>query len=115
MFIQAGKIKAKEHPRGVTYEGGEFADESFHVRHTNIGLLGMCKRNGLKHTNESQFYITTGAPLTFLDNNNVIFGRVVSGMRAIRLIEKMETVNEKPTETVKIAEAGIFNPSMAKE
>jgi cyclophilin family peptidyl-prolyl cis-trans isomerase len=23
---------------------GEFADESFHIKHTEVGLLGMCKR-----------------------------------------------------------------------
>ena len=65
MFLQLGKIPSIE--KASVY-AGEFADESFHVKHTEIGLLGMCKRNGLKHTNDSQFYITTGAPLTFLDN-----------------------------------------------
>ena len=71
-------------------------------------MLGMCKRNGLSHTNESQFYITMGAPLTFLDNENVIFGRVVMNMRALKLIEKMETTNEKPNEPITIAEAGPY-------
>ena len=65
------------------------------MKHTEIGLLGMCKRNGKKHSNECQFYITTGAPLDFLDNENVVFGRVVSGMHFIETIEKLETVNEK--------------------
>lgn len=78
------------------------------MKHTDIGLLGMCKRNGQKHTNESQFYITTGAPLTFLDGNNVVFGRVIQGMRAIKVIEKMETLNERPNDVVKICSAGIY-------
>ena len=69
----------------------------------------MCKRNGLKHTNESQFYVTTGAPLTFLDNENVVFGRVVQGMRAFKLIEKLETTNEKPNDPVKITKAGNYS------
>lgn len=56
---------------------GEFADESFHVKHTEIGLLGMCKKKGFQHTNECQFYITVGAPLTFLDSKYVVFGRVI--------------------------------------
>ena len=80
MFIQGGKLKVSD--KGSIYEG-EFADESFHVKHTEVGLLGMCKRSGLKHTNESQFYITTGAPLSFLDNQTVVFGRVISGMQFI--------------------------------
>ena len=25
---------------------GEFADESFHVKHNEIGLIGMCKKKG---------------------------------------------------------------------
>lgn len=73
----------------------EFEDESFHMKHTERGMLGMCKRGGLKHTNETQFYITTGAPLTFLDNDCVAFGRVIRGMDFIDKIEKLECVNEK--------------------
>ena len=47
MFIQLGKIKtAKEHKHGVSFHKGEFEDESFEVKHKEIGLLGMCKRNG---------------------------------------------------------------------
>lgn len=69
----------------------------------------MCKRSGLKHTNNSQFYITTGAPLSFLDNENVVFGRVISGMHFIESIEKLETVNEKSANgPVKIEECGKF-------
>jgi hypothetical protein len=78
------------------------------VKHQEIGMLGMCKRNGLNHTNESQFYITMGAPLTFLDNKNVIFGRVIMGMRALKLIEKIETTNEKPNEPVLITSASSY-------
>ena len=101
-----GKIVPNKSPElGSNLYGGEFEDESFQVKHTDIGMLGMCKRNGLKHTNESQFYITTGSPLTFLDNQNVVFGRVIQGMRAFKLIEKLETTNEKPNEQVKVSKA----------
>ena len=68
----------------------------------------MCKRNGLKHTNESQFYITTGAPLTYLDGQNVVFGRVISGMQTIRLIEQAETVNERPSDAIKISKTAVY-------
>ena len=50
-----------------------------------------------------------GAPLTFLDNKNVIFGRVIMGMRALKLIEKVETSNEKPNEAVLITSAGPYS------
>jgi cyclophilin family peptidyl-prolyl cis-trans isomerase len=49
-----------------------------------------------------------GAPLTFLDNKNVIFGRVIMGMRALKLIEKIETTNEKPNEPVLITSASSY-------
>jgi len=69
----------------------------------------MCKRSGLKNSNESQFYITTGAPLSFLDNSNVIFGRVISGMHFIEYLEKLDTINEKPSNgPIKIGSSGVF-------
>lgn len=50
MYIQAGKLKTKS--PGASIFGGEFADESFAVKHTEVGMLGMCKRSGIKHSNE---------------------------------------------------------------
>lgn len=40
----------KEH--GASLFEGEFADESFHIKHTEVGLVGMCKRKGYAHSNE---------------------------------------------------------------
>ena len=101
-----GKIGVSKSPElGTSIYGGEFEDESFHVKHTEIGMLGMCKRGGLSNTNECQFYVSMGAPLTFLDDSNVIFGRVIMGMRALKLIENMETTNERPSESVKVVSA----------
>lgn len=42
-----GKIKTKDPETSTSIYGGEFADESFHVKHCEVGLLGMCKRSGL--------------------------------------------------------------------
>jgi cyclophilin family peptidyl-prolyl cis-trans isomerase len=47
MYIQMGKIKTKNADCPTSIYSGEFADESFHVKHTEVGLLGMCKRSGL--------------------------------------------------------------------
>lgn len=110
MYLQCGRIETdKNQELGTSIYGGEFEDESFQIKHNEIGMLGMCKRGGLKHSAESQFYVSTGAPLTFLDNENVIFGRVISGMRAFKLIEKLETTNERPNEVVKIVKAGVYS------
>lgn len=78
------------------------------MKHNAAGLVGMCKRSGLQHTNESQFYITTGAPLTFLDGKNVVFGRVIRGYSTIERIEKYECNNECPTDPIKIVSCGVF-------
>jgi cyclophilin family peptidyl-prolyl cis-trans isomerase len=75
----------------------------------------MCKKKGYQHTNECQFYVTTSAPLNFLDNKYVVFGRVISGMRAFKLIEKLDIINEKPAQTVKIVDAGDYRISKKKE
>ena len=59
------------------YEGN-FEDESHTIKHNEIGMLGMCKKAGMTHSNESQFYVTLSAPMTFLDERNfVAFGRVI--------------------------------------
>jgi cyclophilin family peptidyl-prolyl cis-trans isomerase len=100
MYIQGGRIQ--------DHKQNEFTDESFHIKHTVAGLLGMCKRNQQKHTNDSQFYITTGAPLSFLDNENVVFGRVISGMGFLKSIEQLERINEKPATQVQIESCGVY-------
>jgi len=100
MYVQAGDL-SKVFPKtkyGYSKFDGEFADESFHVKHTEPGLLGMCKRGGVPDSNECQFYVTLGAPLTFMDGQTVVFGRVIEGFRVFRLIEQMDLVNEKPVQ-----------------
>ena len=44
-----------------------------------------------------------------MDNKNVVFGRVISGMRAIKMIDKLECYNQKPTSIVQIKAAGLYN------
>lgn len=107
MFMQAGRIRHEL--GGASLFEGEFEDESFAIKHTEAGMLGMCKRSDLKHTNESQFYVTLGAPLSFLDNNNVVFGRVVSGYATLCKIEALPTMNDRPNEVVKISQASAYS------
>jgi len=52
--------------------------------------------------------VTLAAPLSFMDNQTVVFGRVVQGFRVFKLIEKLETVNEYPNPPVNIEECGEF-------
>jgi cyclophilin family peptidyl-prolyl cis-trans isomerase len=60
--------------------------------------------------------VTTAAHLSFLDGKYVVFGRVISGMRAFKLMQKLEIVNEKPVKSVKIVNAGEYKlPKSPKE
>ncbi len=89
---------------------GNFEDESHSVKHSHVGMLGMCKKRGMQHTNECQFYVTLTAPMPFLDSKNyVAFGRVVEGLRTFNLINKLETApNERPLTEVKILGCGKY-------
>lgn len=54
MYVQGGDL-SKAFPKtkyGYSIYDGEFADESFQVKHTEPGLIGMCKRGGILNTNE---------------------------------------------------------------
>lgn len=85
------------------------------MKHTESGLVGMCKRKGYAHSNECQFYVTTSAPLSFLDSKYVVFGRVISGMRAFKIMQKLDIVNEKPVQAVKIVAAGEYKVSQPRK
>ena len=47
MFLQMGRITPSKAPElGSSIYGPTFEDESFQIKHEEIGMLGMCKRNG---------------------------------------------------------------------
>lgn len=75
----------------------------------------MAKKKSFKHTNESQFYITTTAPLSFLDGKYVVFGRVISGMRTLKIIDKGELINERPVNSALITAAGDYTLSKKQD
>lgn len=70
------------------FKDGHFNDESYKVKHSEPGMIGMAKESGYASTNECIFYVTIGAPLSYMDNKNVIFARVVNGMRTFNMISK---------------------------
>ena len=112
-FVQGGDISEIMGPQDdgpySIFEEGPFADESFSRKHKEPGLLGMSKDMGYAATNECQFYVTTGSPLSFMDNKNVVFGRVINGMRTINMINKIETFNQKPNGKITIKSCGIYD------
>lgn len=98
-WVQAGDLVDGSGQNSVAAKGGFLRDESFNIPHDRSGLLGMSNQG--KDTNGSQFYITV-RDMPFLNGKSVIFGRVISGMRTIMRLSKMETKNERPVQEVKL-------------
>ena len=68
--------------------------------------------NSGPHTNGSQFYITL-APAPWLDGKHSIFGRVASGMGAVRKLGMVPVdANDRPSTTITVRRA---YPSMTSD
>lgn len=101
--IQGGDYENGDGTGGKSIYGGYFEDECFDYKHNQEGLLSMA--NCGKNTNGSQFFITLDvAP--HLDNNHVVFGKVINGMNIIRKIEQYGSMSGKPKEIIKIVGSG---------
>lgn len=98
-WVQAGDMLDGSGLNSEAAKGDFLRHESFQIKHDRAGLLGMANHG--KDTNGSQFYITL-RELPFLDGKSVIFGRVVSGFRALLKISKMATRNERPVTDIKV-------------
>lgn len=95
VFLQGGDIDGGSGDGGGSAAtGGTFPDENFAIRHDRPGILAMAN-DGTAHTNGSQFYVTL-RPMPWLDTKRVSFGRVISGMRAVKLASRVKTLNQRP-------------------
>ena len=99
-------------------------DESFAVRHTNAGILGMANQG--RNTNSSQFYITLRA-CPWMDKKYVAFGyvlihdyvksfyfiaslcsQVIEGLQVLNKLEEVATYNERPTHLCQVSNCGLL-------
>jgi cyclophilin family peptidyl-prolyl cis-trans isomerase len=104
--VKGGWIQAGD----VTGKGGcsEFADGSIlpDERVNDVDAAGLlCIANCGPDTNGSQFFITV-KPLPFFNGKYVVIGRVISGMRVVRMINSVKTdlATERPIDKVRITE-----------
>ncbi|KRZ16153.1 Peptidyl-prolyl cis-trans isomerase 1, partial [Trichinella zimbabwensis] len=104
-MIQGGDFTAGNGTGGESIYGGMFADENFELKHDEPYKLCMANRG--RDTNGSQFFITLRAA-PHLDNQHVVFGRVVSGHDVVNEIEalKVEQKTHRPLQDVVIVNCG---------
>jgi peptidylprolyl isomerase len=104
-FMIQGGDPAGTGTGGESIWGKPFIDEvSENVKFDKPGILAMA--NSGPDTNMSQFFITTKAA-SHLNMNHTIFGEVISGLDAVKMIENAPTEKDKPVDEQKIIKAYI--------
>jgi len=94
-IIQGGDLTNGDGTGGLSIYGEQFDDENFDLHHYGSGWVSMA--NAGEDTNNSQYFITVG-DAAFLDGDHVVFGKVLSGMGTVRMIEEEETKSEDDEE-----------------
>ncbi|XP_070584859.1 NK-tumor recognition protein isoform X2 [Erythrolamprus reginae] len=112
-IIQGGDFSEGNGKGGESIYGGYFKDENFILKHDRAFLLSMANRG--KHTNGSQFFITT-KPAPHLDSVHVVFGLVISGFEVIEQIETLKTDSaSRPYADVRVIDCGVLVTKPAKD
>ncbi|NXM78227.1 NKTR protein, partial [Serilophus lunatus] len=112
-MIQGGDFSEGNGKGGESIYGGYFKDENFILKHDRAFLLSMANRG--KHTNGSQFFITT-KPAPHLDGVHVVFGLVISGFEVIEQIENLKTdTASRPYADVRVIDCGVLVTRAAQE
>ncbi|KAM4688017.1 NK-tumor recognition protein [Discoglossus pictus] len=112
-MIQGGDFSEGNGKGGESIYGGYFKDENFILKHDRAFLLSMANRG--KHTNGSQFFITTKAA-PHLDGIHVVFGLVISGFEVIEQIENLKTdAASRPYADVRVTDCGLLSAKPTKE
>ena len=104
-MCQGGDFTAHDGTGGHSIYGMKFPDENFVLKHNQAGILSMA--NSGANSNGSQFFLTTVAT-PHLDNQHVVFGKVVEGLNVVKAIESFGTDSGKTSKNVMIASVETF-------
>ncbi|BES90588.1 Cyclophilin type peptidyl-prolyl cis-trans isomerase/CLD [Nesidiocoris tenuis] len=103
-MIQGGDIINFDGSGGESIYGPTFDDENFELKHETPGTVSMVNY-GRPNTNNSQFFIST-SPCPHLDDTNVVFGKVIFGLGAVREVSTSPCTEGKPTVQCMIKDCG---------
>ncbi|KAH6802401.1 rotamase cyclophilin 2 [Perilla frutescens var. frutescens] len=107
-MCQGGDFTRGNGTGGESIYGAKFPDENFNLKHDQPGLLSMA--NSGRHTNGSQFFITT-AKTSWLDGKHVVFGKVVDGYSVVKEMEKAGSESGTTDSPVVIEDCGEMDQS----
>jgi peptidyl-prolyl isomerase D len=103
-MAQGGDMTRGDGTGGESIYSTKFEDENFFTKHDRGGLLSMA--NAGPNTNGSQFFITF-RDTPHLDGRHVVFGRVISGMEIVKVMEMVATDSaDTPKTAVIISDCG---------
>ena len=102
-MAQGGDFTRGNGTGGESIYGSKFPDENFKIKHSDRGDLSMA--NAGKNTNGSQFFLTF-IKTYWLDNNHVVFGRVIDGIKILDAIEDVGSKDGPTSKVVKIERSG---------
>jgi len=102
-MLQGGDFTRGDGRGGYSIYGDKFNDEAFTHKHDKPGLLSMA--NSGKHTNGSQFFVTT-IPTPWLDGKHVVFGEVVEGIEVVNKVESYGTPSGQTKAKIAIENSG---------
>eukprot|EP00920_Eleutheroschizon_duboscqi_P012628 GHVT01029950.1.p1 GENE.GHVT01029950.1~~GHVT01029950.1.p1 ORF type:complete len:330 (+),score=9.94 GHVT01029950.1:104-1093(+) len=102
----AGDVLTGKGTHTLSIYGRKFPDENFNMRFVQEGDVAMVN-SGHPHNNGSQFLITLRRH-RILDEQNVVIGTVLRGMRIVRMIEDQGTRSGTPIQPVRIINCGLY-------
>lgn len=103
-MAQGGDFTKGNGTGGESIYSQKFEDENFLLKHDCAGLLSMA--NAGPNTNGSQFFITF-RDTPHLDGRHVVFGKIISGMEVLKIMEMVATdPNDCPRTSVIISDCG---------